>query len=1337
MRKNLSSDKFFRVTRKLLVSSDQESTPNYHIHPSCYRHYTAVKRPKESIASDDQPAPKKVCIKTRRCSALPKSDQQGLLKGSCIFCGKSRKKKNGREEKRFKIATTAGCESLVQRANASKNERIKSLIQSGEDLIAKEAEYHKSCRLDFLKETATSARETATSTVHESSSSCHKRAFRSLQSYIQNEVIGKQQSVLMRDLFEIYKEEYTSLGGDGGDLQVYTLQNLTRKIQDNFSDDIKIHLADQRKGNFIHSSCISEKDARSLLSEDAERIEEDNKIRWAALHLRSTILKLPKTKTPSPTTVPNLKECAPSIPSQLDLFFRSLLCGITPTSGAQTDTVDRKVTAMASDAIFNVSRGTIKPWKHTVLGLGMASLTGSKLAMQILNRTGHSLSYDDTKGIETEFAYSVDNEERDAPDGIRLNPNLSTACVWDNNDANVETLDGKQTLHATVGHTYQNVLQDIQQVNIEDPVEFRDGRKRRKFVGSDREIPPFRKSISNAQFLLPTTAAAADNTAKQSASTTTAEEQNEFKIQLTVLDLYWFWKLQEGSTPFHAGFMSKFIKDPLPLQRICYMDPISKSPTNNDVVRETMIRTMNIAQETGQDYAIVTYDLAIALKAYSIQAIETPLFDKLLIMLGNFHIELAFYGALGTLINESGIEYILTEADILAEGSMMGFIKGKFYNRCTRIHELLANVMEKKLYERFVLDIPKEDYSSFQQVMSTVPLDPKEAEEHLSDPVVTQHMQMYEDYFQSVLDGHRGSTAKFWAIYIFLVNRLHRELQRCVKTNDVSGYIRVFPMLLAVYFALNRPNYARWGTLFLHKLETAAPKVYDVLAKGAFSIRRTRNDYSRSAVDLSLEQTVNRDAASNMKGIVAFRNSESAMRRWSLTMTQRAMAVTELRSFAGLEVGESASTQCRPARVRKDHQQMDVLSAKLDEFCNPFADEAPSSLVNIATGHTASDTTERYLLDTLQRGKDERDKFLQEWESDNSRFLKPVKRTPIRNFAAQNAKKKAKLPTLQKAKTTAESLRDMFVRIIIVVAEKTPLDLRNVLSHPIITFPLALAHCDGSYVKTQKSSLLEKLESMQTEIITDLPRIDAQIYDGGFLLHSILSQTSMGASYSSIARTILSQVCSGRAREVHVCLDKYVENSIKDSERKLRGAVDVPYIITGPDQTMRQSGQKLLTNGVFKNELGKFLLKEWGKDHYWNIFGGKTLYASYGGECFQYVPDDDHHVVVSIPAQLQGDHEEADTLIAFHVANITAGNVMVRASDTDVLVILIGTLGQQRREVRSMGTVIMDCGTKNNRRYINITNITDNLEEVQHGLARALPGYHAFTGCDFTSAFYR
>lgn len=110
---------------------------------------------------------------------------------------------------------------------------------------------------------------------------------------------------------------------------------------------------------------------------------------------------------------------------------------------------------------------------------------------------------------------------------------------------------------------------------------------------------------------------------------------------------------------------------------------------------------------------------------------------------------------------------------------------------------------------------------------------------------------------------------------------------------------------------------------------------------------------------------------------------------------------------------------------------------------------------------------------------------------------------------------------------------------------------------------------------------------------------------------------------------------------------------------------------------------------------------------------------------------------MSSPAHLQANHEEADTLIAFHLENITSNAVLIRASDTDVLVILIGILGRKTLEKRNRSTVIMDCGRDNSRRYINVNNIVNVLEERKPGLSRALPGYHAFTGCDFTSSFYR
>lgn len=150
------------------------------------------------------------------------------------------------------------------------------------------------------------------------------------------------------------------------------------------------------------------------------------------------------------------------------------------------------------------------------------------------------------------------------------------------------------------------------------------------------------------------------------------------------LDLIWTASLAFSfdSTSMWNAWNSKFVgEDPLPKQRIAYMPQINRSPTSNDVVLETMNMSLKVAEECGNKYTSVTYDLAIAQKAFEIQSIERPRFDSLFIQMGSFHIELSFFKALGKFIAESGAPYILTETGIIAQGSLLGFLSGKHYNR--------------------------------------------------------------------------------------------------------------------------------------------------------------------------------------------------------------------------------------------------------------------------------------------------------------------------------------------------------------------------------------------------------------------------------------------------------------------------------------------------------------------------------------------------------------------------------------------------------------------------------------------------------------------------------
>ena len=201
------------------------------------------------------------------------------------------------------------------------------------------------------------------------------------------------------------------------------------------------------------------------------------------------------------------------------------------------------------------------------------------------------------------------------------------------------------------------------------------------------------------------------------------------------------------------------------------------------------------------------------------------MFDKLHIMLGNFHIELAYYGALGAFVDGSGITALLNDSEVLAEGSVLGFLKGKFYIRCTRLHELFATAMERKLYERFMENLRDEERDDFELTFANVPEEPDQAIRYLNDPSVLEKVKLYQAFFSESLQGNFGPIAQYWTIYIFLVNRVHRELQRSVRTNDVEGYIKILEVVVGVYFALNRGNYARWATLFLGKMKKSPPRI--------------------------------------------------------------------------------------------------------------------------------------------------------------------------------------------------------------------------------------------------------------------------------------------------------------------------------------------------------------------------------------------------------------------------------------------------------------------------------------------------------------------------------
>ena len=88
-------------------------------------------------------------------------------------------------------------------------------------------------------------------------------------------------------------------------------------------------------------------------------------------------------------------------------------------------------------------------------------MTGSKLLVTMLNRFGHCCPYDDISVVDTSLALDIiaSSENLGAVVPPNVTPGVFVQVAGDNNDINDETLDGKQTTHATTLVVYQRKQQ--------------------------------------------------------------------------------------------------------------------------------------------------------------------------------------------------------------------------------------------------------------------------------------------------------------------------------------------------------------------------------------------------------------------------------------------------------------------------------------------------------------------------------------------------------------------------------------------------------------------------------------------------------------------------------------------------------------------------------------------------------------------------------------------------------------------------------------------------------------------------------------------------------------
>lgn len=534
--------------------------------------------------------------------------------------------------------------------------------------------------------------------------------------------------------------------------------------------------------------------------------------------------------------------------------------------------------------------------------------------------------------------------------------------------------------------------------------------------------------------------------------------------------------------------------------------------------------------------------------------------------------------------------------------------------------------------------------------------------------------------------------------------------------------------LANIFFTFNHSNYARWILKYLSNLlnlKKESSVLLQDFKRGAFGVKRTSGNFARLPVDITLEQTINADAANSMTGITHFTNSISARQRWSLSHSMRTKILSKLLEEINITSKDDVSHELKQNRIYKDREALNNILNEIKKNINPFDPTIDKDqLFNITTGKATTEQISNFLLNADILGQEQKDEFLEKCGSDPDRFEQSIKRNKILNFASDCIKRKISKDGSKEVLIKME--RDVFGKLLAIALEKK-IDMEECLSYPLAPAPPALCHITGEMHKTDKSALAKKIKS---KIQFSIPlQTDVDLIDGFYFLHILGS--SIPQTFGKISELILIRICNTKSTEVHLVFDRYFFQSIKDSERCSRESIDIPYIISGTSQNRPIDFSKSLKNKKFKEALVQFLANDWQKDSMACILANKKIFITVEEKCFSFVSNN-HSVKKVEEPDFACYHEEADTRLIYHISKLKPNSkIMVKASDTDILIILLGSM----HKFDALEIWLNTANPKNkDQSCINCTELSNILGQ---NLCCSLPAFHAFTGCDYTAAFYR
>ena len=326
--------------------------------------------------------------------------------------------------------------------------------------------------------------------------------------------------------------------------------------------------------------------------------------------------------------------------------------------------------------------------------------------------------------------------------------------------------------------------------------------------------------------------------------------------------------------------------------------------------------------------------------------------------------------------------------------------------------------------------------------------------------------------------------------------------------------------------------------------------------------------------------------------------------RWSATRHKQAQYVAALRMMAHIEEGIDQHKDLNKAQIEDSEAAVLKAIKAFSAFLCPFDGDIPE-LVNLSSGRKVQDELADEILKADENGQQKCDVFIKERLKEKSTpFNEKLKKSRQTTFSTITKEVNVRCKTSNK-ELKIKCERNMLGQLLVLSMEHE-IDIERVLTYPLTQVPFSLASSDGAPLKTNKSTLLHKLENTEFHEHQDLTKLPNTVstIDGNALFHSI---TDLPSTFGDLAKKILKTLPN--SKYIHFVTDTYKANSIKDAERERRGkSKGEQYLLRGPETKVPRQWKDFLRHDSNKKALINFLYHEWQSKQYATDLKNRELF---------------------------------------------------------------------------------------------------------------------------------